>query len=133
MANLHNPGPYPPVRLVGIYLTTFWIRQLVGDCTVYVGLAQARPNYDTQTSDSVITMFCLYAQFIQPYAPIIVMPHLPQVGQGRGFSRGLVSRFVLTTWGRWGTTLIGALHPAGASKAQSWQIMEPKCYACIDA
>ena len=28
------------------------------------------------------------------YAPIIVMPHLPQVGLGRGFCRGFVSRFV---------------------------------------
>ena len=28
------------------------------------------------------------------YAPIIVMPHLPQVGPGRGFCRGFVSRFV---------------------------------------
>ena len=27
-------------------------------------------------------------------APIVVMPHLPQVGPGRGFCRGFVSRFV---------------------------------------
>ena len=31
---------------------------------------------------------------IGSYAPIIVMPHLPQVGPGRGFCRGFVSRFV---------------------------------------
>ena len=29
-----------------------------------------------------------------PYAPIIVMSHLPQVGPGRGFCRGFVSIFV---------------------------------------